>query len=130
MDGSSANLDLVGGATINRDIAFFGVWSKSMSLGEVQSQQFRPHNSESCVQFSLPGLHGTGAIPDLSGRGNNATVSGLALAAGVPVQLFPPAPTWMPYVVAAAVGRTTKNTDPYGLGIAPGISRTFKIGGL
>ena len=27
-------------------------------------------------------------------------------------------------------GRTTKNTDPYGLGIAPGISRTIKIGGL
>lgn len=30
---------------------------------------------------------------------------------------------------AAAGGRTTKNTDPYGLGIALGVSRTFKVHG-
>jgi hypothetical protein len=31
---------------------------------------------------------------------------------------------------AANGGRTTKNTDPYGLGIASGVSRTFKVGQL
>lgn len=38
-----------------------------------------------------------------------------------------PAPVMVPSIGEA--GRTTKNTDPYGLGMAIGISRTFKVHG-
>ena len=45
--------------------------------------------------------------------------------------LYEPIPRVFPVVVpgAPAAGRTTHNTDPYGLGMAVGVSRTFKVHG-
>jgi len=84
-------------------IAFFGMWNRELSLGEVQDQQFQPHKTSGNVVFIHLGFNGTSTQPDWSGNGNAGTVTGASQSAHVP--LGPPfgLSRHFPYTVAAAV---------------------------
>ena len=67
-------------------VAWIAAWTRQLSLGEIKAQQFRPHVTSGCLLFSH--YHGTGTQPDLSGNGNNGTVTGALVTNHVP--LAPP----------------------------------------
>jgi hypothetical protein len=84
-------------------IAVFAIFSGViLTLAQLKEQQFRPHITGDCVLFLLPGLHGTGTQPDLSGTGNDGTVTGATVAPHVP--LFHPfgSDIGLPYTVTIA----------------------------
>lgn len=61
-----------------RTIYWVGVWNRQLSLAEIQAQQFHPHNTgsnENVLMVNL-GWNGTGTQPDVTGNGNNCTVTG------------------------------------------------------
>lgn len=68
-------------------IAFFGMWNRVLTLGEIRDQQFNPHPTQGNVVFMHLGFSGgTGTQPDWSGKKNNATtVTGATLAPHVPL---------------------------------------------
>lgn len=66
-------------------IACIGLWNRALSLLEIQEQQFHPHVTNGCIIFSHLGFNGTGTQPDLSGNGNNGTVTGTTVADHVPL---------------------------------------------
>ena len=79
----------VGVATFNQAfegrIAFFGVWNRALSLGEIRAQQFRPHVTSGCVLFQYLGFAGTGTQPDYLGNANAGTVTGATVSDHVPI---------------------------------------------
>lgn len=56
-------------------IAWVGVWNRTLSLGEIQAQQFRPHVTNGCLLFSHYGYSGVGTQADWSGNVYNGTPS-------------------------------------------------------
>lgn len=67
-------------AALQGRIAVFVFWNRVLSLGEIQSFQFRPRRLGSgCVLFAHYGFNGTGTQPDWSGSGNSGTVTGATL---------------------------------------------------
>ncbi len=86
-------------------IAVAMVWNRVLSLAELRAQQFYPHPTAGCVLFTHLGYNGTGTQVDLSGNGNNGTVSGATVADHVPLKRFWLGVNWAPYVVAG--GGTT-----------------------
>jgi hypothetical protein len=69
------------------DIAWVGLWNRVLTLKEIIEQQFRPHKTSGCVLFTHLGFNGTGTQYDLSGNGNNGTVTGASVADHVPLTL-------------------------------------------
>lgn len=86
---SDATLDLIVGNKSNIGsewqgaIAWLGIWNRALSLAEIQQQQFHPHPTSGCVLFMH--LLGFGTEIDLSGNGNNGTVTGTTISAHVPL---------------------------------------------
>lgn len=68
------------------DIAFFGLWNRYLTYGEMLAQQWHPHPTEGCVVFLMLGWNGTSTQPDWSGNLNNGTVTGATVAAHVPLR--------------------------------------------
>lgn len=100
-------------------IAILGVVNGTeLSLTQVQAIQY---NSKAALGVSnlkilwFPGLHGASTVPDMSGNGNNGSITNATVTDHVP--LGPPfgLDAALPYAVAA-VGRTTKNTDAFNFG--------------
>lgn len=94
-------------------IAAFMCWDVKLSLAEIQQQQFRIDRPivqrANCVLFS--NYFGTGAQPDLSGNGNNGTVTGATAAAHPPLRIARGA--GFAYAVAAAAARVPRPTAAY-----------------
>ena len=67
------------------DVAVVAIWNRRLSLGEIRAQQFHPHVTVNCRGFWYLGFNGTGTQPDLSGTGNNGTVTGATVADHVPL---------------------------------------------
>jgi hypothetical protein len=67
------------------------VFNRALSLGEVEAQRTKPHvlSDGSCKLFTIYGQAGTGSQLDLSGNGNNGTVTGAAQIDG-PTQILSP----------------------------------------
>lgn len=86
------------GSADSRSIAQVSQWNRILNLGEMTEQQFRRRNKSGCVLFA--DYWGTGTQPDWSGNGNNATVTGAAVAAHAP--LGPPFGADEPWVIPAA----------------------------
>jgi hypothetical protein len=60
--------------------------NRVLSLGEVQSWQFAPRMMAGCVGLWRLGDNGTGTQPDLSGNGNNGTVTGATQSDNPPLR--------------------------------------------
>jgi hypothetical protein len=60
--------------------------SSLLTLGEIQSWQFAPRMMAGCVGFWRLGDNGTGTQPDLSGNGNNGTVTGATQSDNPPLR--------------------------------------------
>lgn len=71
--------------------AWTAAWNRRLTLAEIQAQQFRPFckSSDGCVGFWHLGWAGTGIQPDLSGNGNNCTVTGATVADHAPLARWP-----------------------------------------
>jgi len=122
------------GEEIDARMANVKIWSAALSVAELKTEDrsMRPRRIANLYGW-WPIFPGSGErVRDYGASGRDWTEGGtLTDEAGPPVpwgfstvwQI--PLPSGVP-----PAGRTTKNTDPYGLGIAPGISRTIKIGGL
>lgn len=69
-------------AWINQDhiIAVVAIFNTSLSLGQIKSFQYHSREMANCVGLWFPGLHGTTNAPDLSGTGNNGTISNATLS--------------------------------------------------
>lgn len=118
--GSTFTIGATTGASLapQADIAVVMIFNKVLTLAELKMQQFRPHMTGDCVFFSHLGFNGTGTQPDWSGTGNNSvSVTGVAVADHVPLG----APFGFDEYMTL-VGRTTKNTDAYPLGVNVGMS--------
>lgn len=72
-------------------IAWMGIWNRVLTLQEIRAQQFRPFckSTDGCVLFVHLGWAGTGTQPDLSGNGNNCTVTGATVADHAPLVRWP-----------------------------------------
>lgn len=69
-----------------RTIYWVGVWNRQLSLAEIQAQQYHPHNtgSNENVLMVYLGWNGTGTQGDMTGNGNNCTVTGATQGTGYP----------------------------------------------
>ena len=100
-------------------MGFFHVISSELTLNQIIAQQYRPHVRSDSQVFMHLGFNGTGTQPDLTGKGNNGTVTGAVVADHVP--LGPPFGfdiPWAPVAVAAAAGsfpprRSFMNRSPH-----------------
>lgn len=71
-------------------IGAVAIFNEQLALAEMETWQFSPYpNKSSCVLDILLGQDGTGTQRDLSGNGNNGTITGATLGADDP-QLFQP----------------------------------------
>ncbi len=64
----------------------FQLFNKVLSLGEIQAQQFAPHNTAEQVVYHRYGLNAAGTQPDYSGNGNSGAVTGATVADFVPLR--------------------------------------------
>lgn len=64
-------------------------WDRQLTLGELLSQQYRPHWSPGLVFLVMPGIDGSASsIKDFSGRAQHSTsTNGITIEAGLPVDL-------------------------------------------
>lgn len=60
-------------------IAWFGRWSRILTLAELTDQQFRPHVTSGCQIFSWVGFNGATNVPDWSGSVATGAVTGATL---------------------------------------------------
>jgi hypothetical protein len=66
-------------------IAFFTIYDRVLTLAEIRTMQFRPFcQSPACKLFLQLGWGGSGTQADLSGNGNNCTVTGATVADHAP----------------------------------------------
>jgi hypothetical protein len=70
-------------ASVNREfrgrIAWFGMWSRILTVAELKDQQFHPHRTVSCEVFSHLGYNGTTNVPNWAGNALNGTITGTTL---------------------------------------------------
>jgi hypothetical protein len=105
-DDSAINLDLGNLSTLDSPVVgrvgVAAVFNRVLSLGEVQSWQFAPRMMAGCVGLWRLGDNGTGTQPDLSGNGNNGTVTGAIQSDNPPLRRWmmprPRAPYRVPEV--------------------------------
>lgn len=107
----SASAMLIGNRDSNANaiqgsIAWFGMWNRVLTVGEIKAQQYRPNVTSGCVEFMHLGFAGTGTQADWSGNGNAGTVTGATVAAHVPLrQPFGSKAGWRgAYTAPAAAG--------------------------
>jgi len=57
------------------------LWNRVLQLDELRTHQFRPNpKSLGCVLMTMLGANALGVQPDLSGNGNNGTITGARMA--------------------------------------------------
>lgn len=113
------NLQRTTSVDFNGRIARAGVWNRELSLGELQALQHSWVKTAGCVL--LTDYHGTGTQPDLSGSGNNGTVTLATAADHVPLKLAwqrAPAPTFA--VTAGGVSAAALSASGVGSSTATG----------
>lgn len=106
---NSGNAAVIGNGSVggsnpwNGRLALLAVWNRTMSVAEIQSQQFRPRVTSGCVLFQVLGYNGTGTQPDWSGSSHAGTVNGAVVGDHVPIP-FRRASSglWLPTTPAAA----------------------------
>lgn len=82
--------------------AYIQIYNRRLSLGELESLQWRMRALSGCVLFLVPGYNGTGTQTDYSGNGNHGTiVSTASVADHVPIPFRRCGPLWMPKSVAS-----------------------------
>lgn len=62
--------------TLDGYLAWAAMWDRPLSYSELLAQQYNPHLSPGCKLFCYYGEHGEGVQRDLSGNGNDGTVTG------------------------------------------------------
>lgn len=67
-------------------IAFFGIWNRALSAGEIKSQQFRPRVTSGNVLFLKLGSNGLTNVPDWSGGKITCSRTGATIAPHVPLR--------------------------------------------
>ena len=106
---ASSNMIFGGtGSTWNLDgtISWVGVYNKLLSTAEIFQQWRQPKTGMNCVLFAHLGLAGTGTQNDLSGNGNNGTVTSATKDTHAPINLYPrPQRIWWKEAAAAAAGQ-------------------------
>jgi hypothetical protein len=80
-DGAAASTSAFKGR-----IACAAIFNRVLTLGELQTWQFRPRVLSGCVGFWAFGYNGTSTQPDWSGNGNAGTVTGATLSDHVPLR--------------------------------------------
>lgn len=94
-------------------IATTRVWNRRLTLAEIQQTQFDhfTQNSGSVINsiYNNPSL----TQPDLSGNGNNGTVTGAAQANHVPIGAPFRGDAWVPYIVSATQYELIANSGSY-----------------
>lgn len=92
-------------------MAWAGIWNRSLTLGELQAQQYHPHVTADCKLFMHLGFNGTGTQVDWSGNGNNGTPANLTVANHVPlgplVLSAPRVPVQYPRPIRMNIGNNT-----------------------
>ncbi len=78
-----ANFD--GSSAFPGKIAFFGMWNKVMTLGEIRGQWFRSLATLGNVVFMQMGFSGLTTQVDWSGKRNSGTITGASLWPHVPL---------------------------------------------
>jgi hypothetical protein len=73
---------LAGSNSMRGTIATAAVWNRALTTAEMTAQIWHPHKTSGCVLLSH--LWGTGTQLDLSGNGNNGTVTGAVAGAHAP----------------------------------------------
>lgn len=68
----------------NGNMAWIGIWNRALTLSEIHDQQFSPHITSGNVLFMYLGFNDTGTQIDLSGNGNNGTVTGATASSNGP----------------------------------------------
>ena len=68
-------------------IAWVSVWNRLLTLAEIRFQQFRPAYDTGCVLLTHYGgpANGVGTQTDLSGNGNNGTITGATQGSLIPL---------------------------------------------
>ncbi len=67
-------------------IAYFWLYNRVLSLGEIKIHQFQPSMILSgCVRKGAFGFDGTNSVPDLSGNGGNGSVTSATVVDHVPL---------------------------------------------
>ena len=94
--------------TFGGRIAFMGVWDRVLTLEEITAQWRKLHPTANCQLFCHVGLAGTGTQVDLSGNGNDGTVTGATKADHVPIV---PYPFVVPWVVVPPSGNFTQSAS-------------------
>lgn len=67
-------------------IAWYGMWTRLLTLGEIIDQQYNPHVTPNCNIFTHLGSHGITSQPNLAGNGYNGTIYSGANADHVPLK--------------------------------------------
>jgi hypothetical protein len=62
------------------------LFNRVLSLGELQSWQYRPRVMAGCVAFHVCGINGTTNVPDWSGNGNLLATTSLTLGNLIPLR--------------------------------------------
>lgn len=62
-----------------------GIWDRILTTEEIIAQQHFPHKTSGCILLTYPGSNGTDTTPDLSGDGNNGTVTGATVSDNPPI---------------------------------------------
>ncbi len=68
------------------DIASVMIFDTNFSVAEIKAQQFNPIPIKKPVLHTYYGFNGTGTQADMSGNGNNGTVTGATVADHVPLR--------------------------------------------
>lgn len=61
------------------------LFNRILTLGEIQSLQFKPRPLSGCRGYWRPGDAGTSSVPDWSGQGNTGTVTGATAGVNPPL---------------------------------------------
>jgi len=88
-DDSAGDMNIGRLADGNRwigEIASIMIFDTNFSVAEIQAQQFNPIPIKKPVLHTHYGFNGTGSQIDLSGNGNNGTVTGATVADHVPLR--------------------------------------------
>lgn len=102
------------------------MFNRVLTIGEVRDWQFNPRMMAGCVGFWDLGDNGTGTQPDLSGTGNNGTVTGATQSANPPLRR-----RWGRRVLAATPSAATADATitPTGLAVTASLGTPVVSGG-
>jgi hypothetical protein len=91
-----------GSAYYDGDAAEFAIWNGNLNVGEIASPGPASRIRPDLLQIHSP-IYGSGSVEaDLSGNGNNGTVTGTTKSDHPPVGPYAPVPLWTPVAAGGA----------------------------